>query len=221
MKKTFILFLLFTGMFSQAFAGLNDSSGHFTLQGFGYGFSAGAWIPTGPLSIIGSHPCFGPYLNWRNEQILIDVNCNIRVGSSPNEYFVKKDDSVYKTTYFQSVFLGLGFGYVINRNRDKEVNLIGGIGYDGMDILSVPTNKGDTLTQTTKSLNVNAGIGYRQFVHYKCVGNIIKHSYLEIQLKYNFVHYANNGGTNLGGNSIMIAMTYGALYSGYRYQHTW
>lgn len=209
MKKIFILVFLITAMLSQTFAGVNDSSGNFELRGFGYGFSAGVWLPTGHLSVLGVHPCFGAHFDCRNEKIIVDVNFNARVGSSPNEYFVKRLDSVYKTTHFASAFGGIGFGYVINRKRNREITLIGGIGGEEISMLSVVTNKGDTLSRETASFNANIGIGYKLFIHHVYKSYIVKHSYLGLQAKYNYVHYINDGGTNLSGNSFMIMITYG------------
>ncbi|NUO81616.1 hypothetical protein HUU05_16215 [candidate division KSB1 bacterium] len=80
--------------------------------------------------------------------------------------------------------------------------MLAGLGWDGFDAIESDKNR---KAKSINSLNVNLGLGYRQF--FKPYST----HYLSLEGRYNFVNYATHGGSDLSGNTITLRLIYGQL----------
>lgn len=182
---------------------LNKPEGHFSIY-------SGAWIPNGNISIVGNHPIIGFQGGMKNKKgIMLDVALEFKFGKSPNTYFVEKNDSLYSTTHFFGGFFGAELGYELINYKSHELDILGGLGWDGFDALEIgKTNDPNRITKSINALNLNLGIGYRKYLKNK--------SYIGIETRYNFINYQNKNGTDLSGNTLTIRLKYGMSRNLYR-----
>lgn len=162
---------------------------------------AGAWIPQENLTLVGVHPQIGYRLGLEVNRFDAGLILGLKFLNSPNEFQVLKNDSVWNTRHFFGGVLGLDMGYDLIRFGKNHLKVLGGMAYDGFDVLSENSSNSDTkITKTLNSLNVNVGLGYAwQFNQANCVG---------IECKYNLVHYKNTGATDLSGNVWTVNLVY-------------
>jgi hypothetical protein len=174
---------------------INRSEGHFSVY-------SGTWLPIGNLSIVGIHPIIGFQAGLKIRKVLIDGVLELKLGNSPNVYFVQKDDSLYSTTHFFGGFLGLELGYELMNFKSFEVDFLAGSGWDGFDVLSIGSSSDpNRITKTISALNFNLGIGFRKYFRNR--------SYIGIETRYNFINYSNPKGTDLSGNTLTIRLKHG------------
>lgn len=164
---------------------------------------AGAWVPTGDLSVVGAHPYIGYEIGGRGKRLQVGLTLYFSFINSPNTYFVMKDSILYPTRHFFGGYLGVNSSYDIIQTKKSMFCVLAGVGYDGFDVLSI--GKGiNKETESVGALNLNAGLGYRIRVG--------KTSYLGLEVKYNNVNYANPGGTDLSGDAFTIGLSYGGIF---------
>lgn len=137
---------------------IKDSpEGHFS-------FYSGVWVPMGNIEVVGYHPIIGIQFGIKKNKYLIDGVLEFKFGKSPNTYHVVKDDSLYSTNHFFGGYVGVELGRELFVYKSNEVDLIGGIGWDGFDALSIGDNDDpDQISKTINSLNLNIGLGYRKY----------------------------------------------------------
>lgn len=163
------------------------------------GFMSGVMIPSGNLlEYIGVKPQFGLQFGYKVNKVQYDLSIMIRSGNSKKEYQIIYEGEPKITDHYLGGYVGLDLAYELSRKKRSEFDLVGGIAYDGFDVVEGDTEK-DIKSKSLNSLNLNFGLGYR------FCGK--KFNYLGIQAKYNFVNYKNTGGTDLGGNYISIILT--------------
>jgi hypothetical protein len=179
-------------------------------QFIGHGdFLLGAWIPQGNLKTIGAHPFFGFRGGIKYKRLVTDLTLGFRAGKSPNDYQVFKNDSIWNTDHYFGGYIGMDLGLEMFRIKRSSFDLIGGVAFDGFDVLDVgDPNSNTNITKTLNSLNLNIGLGYKY--------NINPWNYIGIDCKYNIVDYKNNMGTDLIGNAFTINLIYG--FYGNRHQ---
>ncbi len=186
-------------------AWLDMSSRKASFQGFHVGFAAGEWIPQGNLSAIGNHPYCNFVIGGRgkNDKFMCDIAGGFRFGSSPNNYKVKVNDSAINTKSYIGYYAGLEETFAVWRNYRHEVDVFAGLAWEGYS--TTP----DTSVSYLSSVNFNVGVGYKLYVKHKQKKNNMVHSYIAFQAKYHFIHYANDGGTDLTGNALTVGLAYG------------
>ena len=163
------------------------------------GFMSGVMIPSGNLlEYIGVKPQFGLQFGYKVNKVQYDLSILIRSGNSRKEYQIIYEGVPKITDHYLGGYVGLDLAYELSRKKRSEFDLVGGIAYDGFDVVEGDTEK-DIKSKSLNSLNLNFGLGYR------FCGK--KFNYLGIQTKYNFVNYKNDGGTDFGGNYISIILT--------------
>ena len=97
-------------------------------------------------------------------------------------------------------------------HKKHELDLIGGIGYDGFDaITDMKTKYSDKASVTLNTLNLNLGLGYRFYIS--------STTYIGLQGKYNFVNFLNHNGTNLSGNTMEFYILIGNSGNNYKEMH--
>ena len=172
----------------------------------------GVWIPQGNLDILGVHSFFGYRPGVKYKKIIADLAFGLKFGKTPNTYQVYKNGIIWDTKHFFGGYIGLDAGYELFRLKNNGINLIGGIAWDGFDVLNekVENSKDNKITKTINSLNMNIGLGYK--FHFKNRG--YNQRYLGLDIKYNFVNYKNPNGTNLDGNTFTVNLILGNVISG-------
>jgi hypothetical protein len=112
---------------------------------------------------------------------------------------------VISTSSFVGVYLGIDLGYRLITINKSGIDLLGGIAWDYIETLDNYNDRmyNDGLSKRLNSLNLNIGIGY------KFTLNKRRKDFLGLDVKYNFVDYNNQGGSDLSGNTISIQLLYG------------
>jgi hypothetical protein len=160
------------------------------------------WIPTQSASILGNHPGLGVQVGIKHKKFLVDLTAIIRFVNSPHEYKVYSQNTVKTTRHFIGGYVGLDVGREMWRKGKWELDVVGGIGYDGFEAIPEDVDAG-TGSKSINSLNINLGAGCRYYYH-KNSGQ-----YVSLQPRVNAVNYANKGGSDLSGNTISIRLIWG------------
>ncbi len=188
------------------------------LRGFSVGVASGVWAPTGNLSLLGPKPYLGFVIGGRAPKYSIELAMLCRFLNSANPYLVNEGDTLYTTQHHFGFYGGLDGMYELAGKRRNRLEALGGLGIDVMDVLSTTGKTKAPTTKTLASVNINAGLGYRLILTDKgreVVKNgrsvqEVKRSYLSVQVKYQYLHYNNKGGTPLDGGGWLIGLVYGA-----------
>jgi hypothetical protein len=175
------------------------------LPEFHLSFLAGMWIPTGALTMIGVHPDLGIQMGWKKKRINYDFTLSIKFANAPKVYNARRDtksDEWESTDHFFGGYIGFEVGGDILSRKRNEIQAIGGIGYDGFDVLK--ENKEENLkASSTSSFNINFGLAYRFYVK--------NNLYLGLRVKYNIVDYTLNKVIDFSGNPITVHFSIGML----------
>ncbi|KGN79094.1 hypothetical protein HW49_06880 [Porphyromonadaceae bacterium COT-184 OH4590] len=171
----------------------------------------GIWIPTGRLSLLGVHPELGFQLGLKHKKMNYDLTLTIRFLNSANYYYGRRsklDDFVELTNHFFSGYIGLEVGRDIYAKNGHEIQLTGGVAFDGFDVLNEDKYR-NLKSASTYTYNINFGLGYRYY---------IKNSfYLGLRAKYNIVDYSLNKVINFTGNPITVQFIVGGLENVLKY----
>lgn len=194
--------------------------------GVSTGLYAGAWIPIGNLSVIGTQPYIGVNLGGRSEKITFETRVDLRFGSAANSYNVMSKDTLYSTTEFSGVYAGMELGRKLLRRGSSELDLTFGTGYELMSVLykkvpaTVAGEKDRVISRSLSTWNINAGLSYKIYVRNTYQKGKRRFNYFALQTSYNFINYNNTGGTNMSGNSITVGIAYGGYSHNFtRFSH--
>ncbi|GAA4467381.1 hypothetical protein GCM10023093_23220 [Nemorincola caseinilytica] len=189
-----------------------------SIQGYSYGMTAGIWVPTDKLALLGNHPSFGFNMGGKTYKTAWDMVVGFRTNRAANTYMVYTEDSLYSTNYFFGAYLGMDVTHTLWQRGKHQLDLLWGIGYEGIQTLNEidETRKGSsTIDHYLNIWYVNPGVGYKLYVRNKVRGETRKFSYLALQGRYYITDIRNRGGTDLHGNYCTIGLVYGA------YSHTY
>lgn len=165
----------------------------------------GAWIPTGGITKLGTHPDIGFQVGAKYRKINIDLTASFKFIRSKTPYYatrVRSDKSVVLTDKFFGGYLGVDAGYDMWKRKSHEVQALFGAGVDGFDAIDQDTVR-QLKSETTWTYNFNLGIGYRYYINNSL--------YVGLRAKYNFVNYALNGVVDFTGNPFTIHFVVGGL----------
>lgn len=172
---------------------------------FKWGIFGGAWMPQDNLSQLGTHPEIGLTAGGYTNRMHYDFSVGFRFVDAPNDYRVRDDDSIFVSDHFTSLYVGFEPSYSLFRNLKHELDLGGGIAYDGINF--VPQRDLDeNETRTLGSLNLSVALGYSFF---------IKASYLRLEGRYHFLNYSNRINQDFHGDAVSLRLTWGGT-SNYR-----
>ncbi len=165
--------------------------------------SAGVWIPTGKLGALGTHPYLGISAGSLGPRWEFGVSILVKFLSAPQEHLVRSFDSLFRTNYFFGVNAGLDVAYAIAARKRHRLDLLGGLGFDGLDLMKTSKRGGEDkpYSKSLASLDIAAGAGYRI--------RISQESYVGLQAKYHVNNFCNTGGTDLNGHAITIGAVLG------------
>ncbi len=166
-------------------------------------FSAGTWIPSGNLSILGTHPQFGLQFGGRGKNNELDLTLQVRVGRSSHYYTVLRSDSVYSRNNFTGGYVGLDFAHYFYTSTNFEAGLLVGAGYDGFDISGDTNDHNEDYLKPwgIGSFNFNTGFRMNYFFNPRL--------FIGIVAKHNYISYHNHGGTDMSGNAFSIDLLIG------------
>ncbi len=178
-------------------------------DGLEYSLFASSWKPFGKLAILGDHPSVGCFLGNRQDKFFGGMSFSVAFNKSPTIFQVKKNDSIFQTDRFVQYYIGYDIGQALYSTKRTEFTLNGGLGYDGINVL---TKNGDKYpSRTLGSFNWNLGAGFKVFLRHHEHDGHISHTYIGLQAKYNFVNYNNRGGTDLTGRSAIFSIMFGGF----------
>jgi hypothetical protein len=165
-----------------------------------FGILAGIYLPTGNLNtVIGPKSIMGLQFGMKIKKVQYDLTIALRPGSSKQTYEVFYKNEHVQTDHYLGGYVGFDTSYELRNNFKTEIDLLGGIAFDGFDAIESDLDN-DIDGKSLNSLNLNVGLGYRIYSK--------RMNYLGIQARYNFVNYNNKKGTNLDGNYLSLILTY-------------
>lgn len=176
---------------------------------------SGLWYPQRNLSVVGSHPYIGVNIGGCTNRVLYDLSGNIRFVRSPNYYTVVRNDTAFTNDYYVGYYLGLDMGYAFLRNKTNELALLGGVAMDAIQAIANTSTSSESNGKALYSLNLNGGVGYKLYLSHRKRLHDEAHSYLGVQVKYNWLMYDNKGGTDLGGSALTFTLLYGGVFKSY------
>lgn len=171
---------------------------------------AGIWIPTAELKKIGTHPELGFQIGAKHKKMNYDFTMAIKFLNSPNYYYArrtKSTDSLELTNHFFGGHIGFDIGRDIYSKNGHELQITGGIAFDGFDALKEDKSN-DYKSESASSYNLSIGLAYRYYT--------TNSFYLGLRAKYNFVDYSLNKVVDMTGNLITIQLTAGSLNNVFR-----
>ncbi|MBK7213076.1 MAG: hypothetical protein IPH88_07230 [Bacteroidales bacterium] len=169
-----------------------------------YSIQGGAWIPDDKLAILGNHPSLGLVAGITNNKMSVNLDFALRVGKSANEYKTVYMDSMYNTTNFTGVHIGLEVGRKVLNWHRHELTLFGGPAFEMIEVLSLDDSTDEasgTETSSVRSPSLQLGASYRLFLN--------KARFIGIGGRYHLLNFKNTGGTNLRGNAFSFTVEYG------------
>ncbi len=169
-----------------------------SLPEFNLGLSAGIWVPTGDLSIIGYHPSIGINLGAKTQNTYWDAIFEFRYGNAHQDVEITVRDSLVTTRNYQGGYLGLEISHIIKRFASETLEIFAGGGYDIIDIVE---DELDPQRQTFGSMALHVGIGYR--LHFS------NRSWLSIKPGYYFLNHKHATGSSLDGNALSLRLIFG------------
>lgn len=171
-----------------------------------WALGSGVWSPQSAAGLLGNKMEITGRAGYRQRGFLIDLVGTLRFLDADAPYWVRADNAIRSTEYFFGGYFGLESGYECIRLNRFALDLHGGIGVDGFDCFGSDDNKPQ---KSINSANLNVGVTPRIFV------NKYKTRYLGLQIKYNWLKYGTNGGSDLSGNAISVNLVYGDIGNSY------
>lgn len=182
------------------------------VAGFQLSLTSGIWVPVGNLSVMKNSSYAGFTVGHRANKFMIDFDLTGRFGNKTHgNNFIKNNDTLYSGFLNSGGYIGVDMGYQILRKNNNEFDILFG---SGLDLSSVEIE--NSIRDTYKSPNINAGIGYKLIIRHQAFMNLDKYSYLSFQAKFNYLGYKNPGGTDYSGNAFTFGVVYG-MYVHVRY----
>lgn len=167
-----------------------------------YAFVGGVWVPSGDLAELGVHPEFGFLMGFKQKRMSYDLAMIFKFGKPGKPYMAKREGVWEETDEFFGGYIGLEVGYDILQARRHEIQLSGGVAFDGIDVFK-EDKKNNLKAVSANSLNLNVGVGYRFYTG--------RDFYLGLRARYNFVDYSRNGNIKQAGNVVTLGLQVGWL----------
>ena len=162
----------------------------------------GAWVPSGDLAELGVHPELGFSFGYKKKRMNYDLFLIMKFGKPKNPYLAKRNGEWEMTDHFFGGYIGFEAGYDVIQRRRHELQLSGGVAFDGFDVLE--ENKDyDLKGVSANALNLNVGVGYRFYTG--------PNFYIGLRARYNVVDYSSSGKIKLSGNVITVGVQIGFL----------
>lgn len=160
----------------------------------------GTWFPQSNLSRLGVHPVLGLSAGGFNNKMRYSAGANFRFLKSPEEYRIRRNDSIFTDDYFFSLNLAFDAYRSLFRNLRHDLSVGAGIGYDGITFHVYDTDV-EYEAESISSPNFNVGLGYSFYYNYQ--------HYLRLEARYQFLNYRNNINNDLSGNAFEIRLIIG------------
>ncbi|MFH1845245.1 MAG: hypothetical protein ABIF77_18825 [bacterium] len=174
--------------------------------------TTGAWIPRGGLGIVGAHPTLGGLIGLSGRRWTGRLAGELRLAGAEDFYSVQREegDDLEWTKHFLGVYLGLEGGLRLFRASGHAVEVLAGLGYDGVLALPADADAGRS-ARWLHSLNLNAGLAYRHFFG--------KHGNTRIGLEVRIedTDHDTGGGSDLSGEAWNVRLVLG--WSGDRWRN--
>ena len=162
----------------------------------------GKWLPRSRASLLGEMREIGVSMGYRLNSIQFDLTFLLFGPEADNEYTIVDDSNSYTSDRFLGRYIGIDVGYVLTNLGNYELNVLGGIGYDGINNSGRP---GDLDEQGASAHTLNLNFGVNQRFYLSDFGG----TYLSLTVRYNIVNYDTHGGTDLSGNTISAYLSLG------------
>ena len=167
---------------------------------FQFQIFSGAYLPVGNLGSIGYHLIIGgAFFSFQTAIFQLDLVGSLRLLSSMDKYTVMVMNTEQETDYYFGRYLGVEVSCAVFRSNIVDIQLLAGLGYEDFNTLSYSYE----LQKWLRTFNVNTGLGLRIYSFKKI------NSFINIQARYNFLFYKNDGGTDLSGGACAIRIGFG------------
>lgn len=178
--------------------------GEWSATQFHCAFTGGAWIPYDKLTLLGTHPSLGGIAGVRHNKMVYNLGLSFRVGESANTYDVMYEDSMYESSTFTGIHIGLEAGRILLNSKRHEIDLLGGAALEMINTLSLendPDTDEDDENHYIHSPSIHLGAAYKYYLK--------NDRYLGLCGRYHFLNFKNKQGSNLRGNALTLTLEYG------------
>ncbi len=169
-------------------------------RGSQYIMSAGVWSPRDKLRLLGDQPEITFSWSRKQDNMQYDLTMSGRFGKAASKYVAENKQGVIDTTdHFSSLYFGFDVGRELFHAGRNSLEMVGGIGYDYINTVMNDDDK----REPCETLNLNAGARYRIYLgryHTKFIG---------LQVRYSFLNYDNEHGTDFSGDAVSLALVFG------------
>lgn len=163
-------------------------------------FNVGLWAPLGNADVLGNKVEVGGEFGLRKSRFGFDGTVLVRFLDAKDDYELYLNSALTPTTeQFLGAYIGASVSHRLFSQMKYGIELFAGGGYDGF------RTKHDDGSATLHSYNINTGLTARYFY------NDTKNRFWGLQLRFSFVDYDTNGGTDLSGNTISLNVIYGYM----------
>lgn len=192
------------GSYTREITAISDmTEGH-------WAFFLGGWVPLGELQVLGIHPEFGFRLGAKRKRMNYDMTIAFKAGSAEHPYVakhIKAQGQADTTNHFFGGHIGVDVGWDLLCERRSEVQLTGGLAWDGFDAFKNDEDNKD-MDASASSFDLSGGVAYRWYTN----GS----TYLGLEVKFHWVDYTRNGVVALTGQPITVRFIVGSANNVYR-----
>ena len=155
-----------------------------------YGFFLGYWTPRTSFTRFGEKVNVGGTLGIEWRRVIIDGTLLFQFLNSKEPYTVKYEDELFETQHYFRFYMGIEPAFKLYDWGHTRMNVVAGAGIDVLEAVPEGENPYYAEPITIAGPNLNLGIGMQ---HYVKKG---RPWYIFYQLRYEFVGYDNEGGTD-------------------------
>ncbi|MCL3780612.1 hypothetical protein EMN47_09470 [Prolixibacteraceae bacterium JC049] len=162
-----------------------------------FAITAGIWIPSSKLSVLGTHPTLGINMGVSNRKLQVYFTAELRTGDSKEDYRVVNEDLTVNTRDYLGGYVGFQGSYPLIENNQHKLRALLSLGWESIHTSSSETEM-DAFAKSIKSFAPGIGLSYR-FASFKQLQ-------LASSIRYDFLNFKNSGGTALNGNALTISL---------------
>jgi len=160
----------------------------------------GYWNPVGGLDQLGEHSAVGGLVGISDHLLIGRLEGEFRFGKPPDYYRIMHNDDIVFTNHYFGVYLGVAGGLRPLRTRHHALDILAGIGYDGIEVLAASDTED---SKWLNSVNLNVTLGYRLY------SGSQSSTQVGLEGRYEKTFHNSDGGSDLSGSAWQIRLVFG------------
>jgi hypothetical protein len=163
-------------------------------SGLIFELGTGAWLPTGPLGILGVHPSIDLQFGSRKKRTEVVIYLGGRFLQTPNAYQVYRKDTLRSLTYYSVFNAGFSYTYYVYERTRWELGLKLCIGGENLSIDGGDSSQNKYLDpKVLGTFDWPIGIRFNWFCR--------RRWHMGAETAYHILNYQNTKGSDLRGDA--------------------